>query len=79
MQNVNEIMSEELAAGGLDVDRLDEVSHYAIQSITPVLDNAITAIGEKPEALRVAAAALRSYARVAEQYAAALDAHTAGR
>lgn len=74
MQNVNEIMAEELSATGLDPDQLDDVSHYAIQGLAPALDHAITALDGKPQAMRVAAAALRSYARVCEQYAAAIEA-----
>lgn len=70
---VQDVMHEELDAQGLDPDRLDPASHALIQSITPALDHVISSLDGKPEALRVAAAALRSYARVTEQYVAALE------
>ncbi|HTF49488.1 MAG TPA: hypothetical protein VK735_18755 [Pseudonocardia sp.] len=66
MQNVNDLMAEELTALGLAVDQLDATSQAAVSAIAPVLDAAIAPLADNPEALRVVAAALRSYARVAE-------------
>lgn len=77
MQNVNEIFADEMAAAGLDLGVLDEISGTFIQALFPVIDRVMTRLDRDPEALRVLAAGLRSYARVAEQYAAALDAVTA--
>jgi len=74
MQNVNQYMADELAALGLRADELGEESVAAVTSLTPALDAAIAPLANNPEALRVVAVALRSYARVAEVYAAAVDA-----
>lgn len=76
MLTVTETMIEECANAGLDTDNLGAKAAAVLNALTPALDNAMISVGDDPQALRVFAAALRSYARVSDQYAAGLDAQT---
>lgn len=74
LPTVQELFDEEIRATGLDPDHLDKHTYDTVQAMTPVLDGVLASLEGKPEALRVAAAVLRSYARMTDQYVAALDA-----
>jgi hypothetical protein len=71
---VTDLFTEEIAAFDLRADDLSDTSQAVIAALAPVLDQAIAPLEKDTEALRVTAAALRSYARIAEMYASARDA-----
>jgi hypothetical protein len=71
MKNVNEIMAERAAAAGIDLNNAPDEAKATVPLIAQALDAILPTLEELPESLEIVAMALRSYADVADEYAAA--------
>jgi hypothetical protein len=77
MENVNEIMAERATAAGIDLNNVPEGAEVVVPLIAQLLDDTLPALAGHPADLRIVGLALRSYADVVDDYAAALAARPA--